>query len=379
MPAMVSVAAARERAGKRVERDLREWAARGGRDAELVVPLNPPTERAVLASLGAAIAWSRQWEGVDGVLWAQRQWPSAGSQRVPERLVLRGADAITAFAGPARLREWRLIEARAETLRSTFASASTSSTFAAAVRTHARTILELEPVDFDRLVHVVSWLVEHPASGWRVRQLPIRGVDTKWLGRHRAVVESLHAALTGGESLGLLPAPSLVRVRFLDPALRPGGLGDVASPIDDLAALDVRPDVVLVFENLETVLALPPLPGAVVIHGGGFGAGDRLSRIPWVAGGRVVYWGDLDSHGFAILNQLRSTLPKVTSVLMDTAALLAHRDLWVPEPKPAVGEFPLLARNEQEALARLRSEGNVRLEQERIEWAYALNAVRAAL
>ncbi|TFB93361.1 Wadjet anti-phage system protein JetD domain-containing protein [Cryobacterium luteum] len=87
---------------------------------------------------------------------------------------------------------------------------------------------------------------------------------------------------------------------------------------------------------------------------------------------RVIYWGDLDSDGFAILHALPSTCDDVTSVLMDETVLLQFRDLWVSEPRAAGGTYPTLTGSEQVALMRIRSEGNVRLEQERIEWNYAL-------
>jgi hypothetical protein len=88
-----------------------------------------------------------------------------------------------------------------------------------------------------------------------------------------------------------------------------------------------------------------------------------------------VYWGDLDSDGFSILHGLRSHCDDVTSVLMDEATLLEYRDLWVPETRPAKGSYANLTDAEQLALARIRLEGNVRLEQERIPWTVALQAL----
>ena len=143
------------------------------------------------------------------------------------------------------------------------------------------------------------------------------------------------------------------------------------APVEELAALDIAPSVVFVFENLETMFAMPELPGAVVVHGGGYAA-PRLGRIPWIQSGRVIYWGDLDSDGFAILHALRSSCSEVTSVLMDAETLLVYRDLWVPEPKAAVGTYSTLTAGEQRALERIRAEGNVRLEQERIAWEFSL-------
>jgi hypothetical protein len=398
---MVTVLDARDRARKRVDQDQRGWAGSGGEDARLDVVLHPPTERAVLAvGQDAAISWARAWRAVAdanpgiAVQWGTRQWPSVGQQVVPERCVIVGADAIAGFAGAAPERQWKVLRDRAALLRREFvagpitgpatgpaagpaAGPATADALGLAIRANARTLQGLTDADFTILVRVVAWLTEHPASGWRIRQLPIRGIDTKWLERHRSVVEGLHTAATGRLSLGLLDAPGLVRVRFLDPAARPGGLSDVTAPVSELASMDVAPHVVFVFENLETVLAMPEWAGAVVVHGGGYAA-NRLAGIPWIGSGRVLYWGDLDSDGFAILHSLRSGCRDVTSVLMDEETLLAYRDLWVPEPKAAVGTYPTLTDAEQSTLQRIRSEGNVRLEQERIPWGHALAALVAA-
>lgn len=451
---MRTVADARAAARARCDRGLRQWAAYGGADAEFSLPLGPPTERIALSDLSAAIAWAHAWQGIDGVEWGTRSWPSAGTQRIPERLILRGADAIASFAGAPAVRAWRTARQRADALRglavtsralpaapldrvsaslpdtvsasgpvsaarpdrvsaspsdtvsaaqpdrvsdtltdtpsalssaslsgtpSAVPSAAPSSALSAAIRTHTRALLALDGADFERLLRVLEWLIAHPASGWRIRQLPIRGVDTKWLGRHRGLVEAFHRSMTGRAELGLVAAPALVRVRILDPALQPSGLADLTLPIEEWAELELRPARILIVENLETALAMPETPGTVVVHGAGFGAGDRLGRIPWILRAPVVYWGDLDSNGFAILNQLRSRVPDACSVLMDADTLYRHRDLWVPEPKPATGELDRLTRGEQAALAALRVESNVRLEQERIEWSYALGELARAL
>lgn len=381
---MVTVPEARERAGKVVERDQRQWAATGGDDARLDIVLHPPTEREAQAYLEGAIAWTHSWrvvgssEPVAQVAWTERQWPSVGRQAVPERCVLVGADAIAQFAGASAARSWRTLRERAARLREAFTGRLvTAERLAAPIRTHARTLLGLAENDFATLIDVVSWLADNPSSGSRIRQLPIRGIDTKWLERHRAVVEALHAAVTRAESLGLVAAPPLVRMRVLDPALRPGGLCDITAPVEQLAKLDVAPSVVFVFENLETVLAMPDLPGAIVVHGAGYAA-RLLNRIPWIQAGRVIYWGDLDSDGFAILHALRSGCANVSSILMDEATLYSYKDLWVPETKAAGGVYAHLTDSEQSTLAAIRTEGNVRLEQERVEWRHALATLTAA-
>lgn len=369
MTSPVTVDALRARARRFVERDGRTWAATGDDSAVLESPLHPPTEREALADLDAARSWVESWRraarsGDIEVSWVRRDWPRVGSQDVPGRAVVRGPAAL---ARVARMRdEWDLLSGRLGILRSL---SDDEISLATALRMHARTITALDEPDFQRLVGVVEWLRTNPASGRRVRELPIRGIHTKWIETRRGLVEALHRATTGAASLGLHEPDPLVRVRFLDLALAPGGLADVSAPVTDLSRLSLQPERIFVFENLATVLAMPPTDGGVVIDGGGQRV-ELVARLPWVR--EVVYWGDLDSHGFAILHRLRSHGVVATSALMDTETLLAHRDLWGTDDAPNVGHLPLLTDAEQATLRLLGSEGNLRLEQERIPWDYAL-------
>lgn len=382
---MLSVAEARNKAKRFVEKSQRLWAAalsdpaaglEHPASAGLDLPLNPPTEKAALADIAGAIAWARAWDGVDAdgveVVWTERNWPSAGTQRVPLRLRISGAHAIALFAGTGA--HWTRLAACATKLGERMPS--TGGSTATAVRRHVLTITGYADAEFDQLLDVVDWLVSNPASGRRIRELPVRGVDTKWLERHRSVAEDLFRARTGLPGLGLAESKSLIRVRFLDEALRPGGIVDAALPVAGLAALDIRPGVVFVFENLESVLAMPDVPGAVVVHGSGYAAG-RLAAVPWIRAARLVYWGDLDSDGFQILSRLRSGGVDVASILMDVAAVERYRDLAGAEPRTAPGDLSALTDAESAAFALLQSLGGLRIEQERIPWADALEMLVA--
>ncbi|WPU11039.1 Wadjet anti-phage system protein JetD domain-containing protein [Pseudarthrobacter oxydans] len=369
----VSVDAARSAAAAKYERNFGDWAV-GAANAIVDVPLHPPTEAAALADQAKAIAWVKSWReaGIsragrsDFVVWVERRWASLGTQQVPERLRLEGAPAVAAFARKGQ--HWARIRQRAQALVSSF---GVGEVLADCVRRNAGAVSELAEQDFDRLLLVLQWLERNPDSGLYIRQLPVRGVDTKWVSKHRRLVERLFSAITGRESFGLAKPPVLVRVRFLDPALSPDGLVDVSVPVAELAAMELSPQTVFVFENLESVVAMPPVPGAVVIHGSGY-AVDRLGRIPWVREGRVVYWGDLDSHGFGILNRVRATCGDVSTALMDLATLADFEDLWVNEPSPNPGSLNHLLPADLAVLDELRMQGNIRLEQERISWGYAL-------
>ncbi|MFT4258336.1 Wadjet anti-phage system protein JetD domain-containing protein [Microbacterium sp.] len=375
----VTVTEARTRAAKAVASGRREWAASIDHDEVVLgIPLKPPTEAGVLADPRAASEWADSWRAVRGagvqVRWVQKNWPSAGRQELPERLTLHSADAIARFAGREVHDDWVRLRDRVALLRGRFGD---SEEFLQAVRSRGGAIDRLTDADFTLLLDVLEWLREHPSSGYRLRQVPIPGMHTKWLGGHRALVESLYAAITGAHDLGLVPPPETLRIRILDPAARPGGLTDISAPADELAALPLEPRVVIVCENLESVLALPEWPGAVAVHGAGYAV--PIHRLPWAVSSRVLYWGDLDADGFAILHRLRSNGVDAVSVLMDEGTLLAYRELWVADPNGVKNRtLPMLDALEQAALQRIAAEGGVRLEQERLPWPTALDALREA-
>ena len=104
-----------------------------------------------------------------------------------------------------------------------------------------------------------------------------------------------------------------------------------------------------------------------------------LSRLEWVAGARLLYWGDIDTHGFAILDRARESLGALSSMLMDEATLLACRELWVEEPtQTAIRDLPHLTEAERATFEGLRAQRwgrHVRLEQERVPWHRVVSAL----
>jgi hypothetical protein len=159
-------------------------------------------------------------------------------------------------------------------------------------------------------------------------------MDSKWVETRRGLLAPLVAALqqrTDGEAdfyrlCGLRPLPYLLRMRVLDAELRRSlaGLEDITVPLDQLASLSFPVATVLIVENQQTGLSFGDLPGTVVLMKLGYGV-DVLGRIPWLAHVRSIYWGDLDTHGFAILDRARRYLPSLESILMDEETLLSHR------------------------------------------------------
>jgi hypothetical protein len=183
---------------------------------------------------------------------------------------------------------------------------------------------------------------------------------------------------------GLKAPPQLIRLRILDNNLRQrvGGLDDISAPMEQMAELDLPIANVFIVENLQTGLAFDDLPGSVVIMQLGYGV-DVLGRLPWATKANCVYWGDLDTHGFAILNRARSYLPELKSILMDEETLRSHQDLWVEEKDQHSAEtLPLLTDPEQMVYQTIKRNAwgqNVRLEQERIAWDAAWKRLQQAI
>lgn len=373
---MLGVNEARAVVRKKYQTHVATWAvnqalAAAPAAAVLELPLHPPTEDYAIANPDQALAWNDQWRTADPVslVRVRRSWTRLGSQNLPDRLRLKTPADVAEFVGSAQ--HWRTISSRVAALIDQLGNTEEVVT---AVRRRACGIADLDAANLTRLHEVLRWLVAHPDSGLFIRQLPIRGVDTKWLSTHRTVVKDLFTAASGRDTLGLAEPPNLIRMRILDRALLPIPVTDFSAPMRQLAKLDLRPQIVFVFENLESVIAMEPVTGAVVIHGSGY-AVDRLGQIPWLRDARISYWGDLDSHGFAILNRLRHHCTNVTSVMMDVPTLMKYRDLWGTEPTPATGMMTHLTASELAALETLRDLGNVRMEQERIDWPFALEAL----
>ncbi len=169
---------------------------------------------------------------------------------------------------------------------------------------------------------------------------------------------------------GLRSDPPLVRFRLLDPELTIRGLDDLSLPPEQFASLKVPLQRVFLTENRTNGLAFPECPGSLVVFGLGYGL-ESLAQVTWLGDVQVHYWGDLDTHGFGILNRLRGILPDARSFLMDRRTLDAHRALWGQEPadkryrgKPARLTRPERALFDDLRLNRLGE--RVRLEQERI-------------
>lgn len=137
---------------------------------------------------------------------------------------------------------------------------------------------------------------------------------------------------------------------------------------------------VFITENEINGLAFPDVPDSMVIFGGGYGV-ERLADIAWLQDRQIIYWGDIDTHGFAILDRLRSFLPQAQSMLMDLATLEAHRLLWGQEESHQrfSGQLARLSSDEQTLFQMLRDDvlgERLRMEQERLGYDWVSATIR---
>lgn len=249
--------------------------------------------------------------------------------------------------------------------------------------------------EWTRILAVLRWFVTHPRPGIYLRQLDIAGVDTKFIEARKGLFTELLDQILPAEAIvagaagprqfetrfGLLSKPALIRFRLLDDALHIGGLSDLTVPVAQFATMQSRVEKVFVTENEVNALAFPQVRGALVVFGGGYGV-ERLAGVDWLRERDVLYWGDIDTHGFAILDRLRAILPHVRSVLMDAPTLLAHQHVWGSEEsdKRCTAELERLTDDERQLFQALRDDvygEQLRLEQERIGYEWAVAAIHA--
>ena len=248
--------------------------------------------------------------------------------------------------------------------------------------------------DWPRLLEIVAWLCQHPRPAIYLRQIDLPGVHSKFIEGQRGVlgelldlvlpedcIDGTHSGIGGFcRRYGFLDKPARVRFRVLDPNVRLLPVKDdqdITLTQATFAALDPPIAKIFITENEINFLAFPWVPDALVIFGAGYGF-DNFATATWLHGKEMYYWGDIDTHGFAILNQLRGFFPHAASFLMDQQTLLSHKPLWGVEAQPEIGPLARLNAEESFLYEQLRQNHwgeRVRLEQERIKFDLLLDVL----
>lgn len=379
----------RDAAGLLAQRVGASWAPRvcaeieGAPHAPLTISLRPGvTGQAAVEQVGLAAwtAWRLAWLSVDlsdldGASVTTTQVRVRGVDTTAPRTVqVHDLEAATAVLGRLGGPDLPVDLARARSAAVRLREAGGRLTPRA-----LRALCRLTDADVDVAVQAVSWIRDHPTlDAWTARQIPIPGMDSKWWERHPGLI----GALVGRDLPEPRPRLSVVHLTYVDPSYLadPQARRHDSWTTGDRHDLAYAPRAVLIVENRDSRLWFPPVPGTIVVEGGGKAAARTLVPIEWLMGAEhLVYWGDLDADGLAILDHLRAALDergrRLDSILMDGAAYERYQELGVSRGadgallEPSHRRLAHLTDAEARAHARLTTDGPSpvrRIEQEKI-------------
>lgn len=303
-----------------------------------------------------------------------------GRLRVIDAIVFDSAEDVAAAAGEtAALRRFQRLARELRDREPRLVAWMTQKPFA---------LLEHETA-LPRALAVARHLALNARPLRYARELGIAGVDSKFIEAHRVLLADwLDCLLPAGaidesargfsdygfeRRFGLRYEEPSVRFRWLDRSQAAGGaLVDMTVPLPQFATYAPACARVFVTENKISFLTLPECANSLVIFGGGY-AIDRLASVHWMGNQPLYYWGDIDTHGFAILSRLRGHWPSTRTFLMDRETLMSHRELWSEEPEGGrfLSDLPGLDGDETALFDDLRRDAlgvRVRLEQERVTY-----------
>ncbi len=379
----------------------------------LRLKLKGPTSSEMLEHFDEVRAWVQELERAEARAPFALEWKSVdhrqlGRNRVPEAVSFDDCDSLASFLGEHEaLETFRTLAARVVGRHPVLAEWVARYPFE--LLEHADSV--------DRLLEVVTWLAGHPRPGIYIRQMSLPGIDTKFVESHRRIlaqwldpvlppeaVDTRYSGVRGFETrYGFRTRPEIVRFRLLDERLAPaaGGYTDLTVPMaefcrqppgggpagvpepggipdfDSPRSHTVPITDVFVTENDINGLSLPDRERSIVLFGRGYHFAS-LAAARWLHNVRLWYWGDIDTHGFAILSEFRSHFPHARSLFMDRETLLAHEPHWGSEPKPVTVDLRYLTTQEHALFDDLRSNRyaeRLRLEQEFVNFSYVMRSL----
>jgi hypothetical protein len=372
-----------------IERRLkRTWHLTLGGDASHwphSFPLGKPTRAHLDGNFGTAQQWSFEWQDwarahALELVWQPRRI-GATQQELPSHVKLPDVDTAAGVVGP----EWRARLARG---RRRLATVCMGFPALRAPWEIVRATDGYSEVDFNVLCTASAWFQQYQGTGLSPRQVPIEGLHSKWLDGHRQHV----LALAGVEDLGLVDVrPNPVHFTYLDPTHRQSGrrLHDSVCPGFPMQP-EYLPEVVIITENKDTSVLFPEMIQAISVQGHGSAGPTLISRVDWIKEApRVVYWGDLDSRGFEIVNDYRRYGVNIETILMDPATLTRFArfkaetdDKGVPLKRFPQKAVPFLTEDERLTYEMITDPAGlhpIRVEQERMPLNVALAALHGLL
>lgn len=358
----------------------------GSRPFPIRINLKVPNGRMAIKNLPHFQNHIESWQSFphnEFIEWEIKSYRTIGKQRIPRYLTLHDfKDLILVLGKEAKTRGelWKKN-------MSPFLELSDSGVYPTLIK-HLGTIEKMPYSDCLLIKRLIEQLYQNMGTELYLRALPIKDVDTKFLETNQPLVSDLLDTIHNGqvtESGGLLAwldclenPKGFVYVRPLSSETqnKMAGLPIMLLPIDVLRSHELQATNILIVENIQSGLGLPKLKDTIAVFGGGRNVAWMDAH--WLKNKRVAYWGDIDTHGLAILSDVRTKLATVTPLMMDTDTLENFEDQMVIEPTP-VETCPInLTDSENDIYYGLKTKQfkSSRLEQERLPPDYILLKIR---
>ncbi|MDP9140547.1 MAG: DUF3322 domain-containing protein [Pseudomonadota bacterium] len=155
---------------------------------ETFIPLKPPSGKVAMQDIGSFRRFLDAWAAVSTdslVCWENRTLRGVGRVRVPTHVTFSSTLAIAEFLGPEAIDRLRQLQARLKP----FGLVASELRLAAARSIHALESLPIEVCEL--LASAMGQMRPGLGTGMHLRALPLHGVDTKLVERHRPLVEVL--------------------------------------------------------------------------------------------------------------------------------------------------------------------------------------------
>ncbi|NOQ78369.1 MAG: hypothetical protein GQ546_03105 [Gammaproteobacteria bacterium] len=353
------------------------------------IKLDKPNNKTLLHQFDEVRTWISDLthhftQGSIRIIRKEFNYSSMGKQSLPIAIEFEDIESIARYLG--KWQEWQQFCHHYHTIKSTFP------VLTGWLKQSPASIQKYNN-SWPQLLNICRHFSQHPIPDCYIRELDINAIDTKFIERHKAILKTLLDQILDDSAInlqhdklsehgfekrfGLRYEQPRIRFRLLDQNMASdfSGITDLEIPITQFAQLDLICDRIFITENKTNGLAFPQIKNAIVIFGLGYGI-QILKQANWISQCQLYYWGDIDTHGFAILSGVRSHFPQIHSWLMDEETLLHCKEQWGKEPEEKSHQsetFKYLTPSEHTLYNKLKSnywQESLRLEQEKIpfEW-----------
>ena len=236
---------------------------------------------------------------------------------------------------------------------------------------------------WESIIKVCNYFKNYPKPNLYIRELPAN-VHTKFIESNQSIIAELLNIIIQNhvnphekefeKRFNLKFREPLVRFKILDKHISEtyfSALDDISIPISQFESLKLPLKQVIIVENkinlLTIALTLPAMKNTIAIFGQG-NAVTNIQNAKWINDINVLYWGDIDVHGFEMLSRIRKYFNHTQSILMDKTTFDKYFEN--DSGKPTTDATTLNLNGNEKELYNLLKTNNWRLEQEKIPFDY---------